>query len=219
MNFCPRKPEGDRPDRPAKGRPYRKRPRTGVLPDSHICARSRGIALPQPPALAKAGVTPAPEPATACTHRSVRPSAPLSPLSRVAAPAAYRGTAASSGKPFLRQAQHRLLRYAPLPAGAGNGATQDKGMAGRRRAPRPTQQGRRAPDTSRHEMYESGSPRAGVHPWTPMPPQPVENRPNRRGCRENRGWTPARGAGVTKGSGTRRGRIGGRAVDKLKRAV
>ena len=159
MNFCPHKPEGDRPDRPAKGRPCRKRPRTGVLPDSHICARSRGIALPQPPALAKAGVTPAPEPATACTHRSVRPSAPLSPLSRVAAPAAYRGTAASSGKPFLRQAQHRLLRYAPLPAGAGNGATQDKGMAGRRRAPRPTQQGRRAPDTSRHEMYESGSPR------------------------------------------------------------
>ena len=33
-----------------------------ALPDAHISARSRGIAYPQPPALAKAGVTPAPEP-------------------------------------------------------------------------------------------------------------------------------------------------------------
>ena len=32
------------------------------LPDSHISARWRGVALPQPPALAKAGVAPAPEP-------------------------------------------------------------------------------------------------------------------------------------------------------------
>ena len=39
-----------------------RQPRTGVLPDSHISVRWRGVALPQPPALAKAGVAPASEP-------------------------------------------------------------------------------------------------------------------------------------------------------------
>ena len=47
----------------------------------------------------------------------------------------------------------------------------------------------------RFAPYRHPGPRAGVHPWLPMPPQPVENRANHRGCRENRGWAPARGPG------------------------
>ena len=81
-----------------------------------------------------------------------------------------------------------VLRYAP----AGAVATQDEGKGlggGKRKDPRskaggPTQ-------TSRNEMCACRSPRAGVHPRLPMPPQPVESWSDCRGCRENRRWPPA----------------------------
>ena len=37
--------------------------------------------------------------------------------------------------------------------------------------------------------------RAGTHPWLPMPPQPVQEGRNHRGCRESQGWAPDRGPG------------------------
>ena len=37
--------------------------------------------------------------------------------------------------------------------------------------------------------------KAGTHPWLAMLPRSVESRPDRRGCRESRGWPPAQGRG------------------------
>ena len=68
------------------------------------------------------------QPASSRTARSCLPRTPILPdshiapaalpvhfpSSRVAAPAAYRGTAASSGRPFLRQAQDRPFDTRPL---------------------------------------------------------------------------------------------------------
>ena len=63
--------------------------------------------------------------------------------------------------------------------------------------------------------YRRPGPRAGAHLWLPTPPQPVEDRLDRRGlprtpirgCREDRSWAPASplGGGDRRGPGRRWG--------------
>ena len=73
------------------------------------------------------------------------------------------------------------------------------GRAASRSAPRLPSRRRGSP---LHPIRHPGL-RAGVHPWLSMPPQPVESKLNRwglprtpiRGCRQDRGWAPARGPG------------------------
>ena len=58
--------------------------------------------------------------------------------------------------------------------------------------PPPVVKARRPIEPSRPCSFPA---KAGTHPWLAMPPRSVESRPDRRGCRESRGWPPAQGRG------------------------